>query len=301
VDIRQLEHFVAVTEERQFTRAAARCHISQSALSASIRALEREMDVPLFVRTTRNVELTLAGGALLKEAQTILASVASAREAVKAVEGRMGGTLRVGGIQTGPVLDQAALLARFHRAHPDVALHYMAAPSFDLIEQVRAGRLDVGFISVPRDEPRGVEVRALATFPLVLVLRRDHPLAEHEAVELDLLGDEVFVGGPPGSMANAAIDRVLESTRVDRALRIEVNQVSGMLDFVEHGLGVALLPEYVIDDRPALTTVALADPTMRWTVGSVSAPPAKASGPTRALLALVDEAMAERSASTAGR
>ena len=87
MEIRQLQHFVSVAEEQHFTRAAARLMVSQSGLSASIRALERELQAPLFVRTTRTVTLTEAGRALLVEAERILAQERAAREAVAAVQG----------------------------------------------------------------------------------------------------------------------------------------------------------------------------------------------------------------------
>ncbi|MYS56302.1 LysR family transcriptional regulator, partial [Streptomyces sp. SID6013] len=96
MELRHLQHFVAVAEDQHFTRAAERLLVSQSGLSASIRALERELRAPLFVRTTRRVTLTEAGRALLGEAQRILAQVRSAHEAVAAVQGVLRGTLSLG-------------------------------------------------------------------------------------------------------------------------------------------------------------------------------------------------------------
>src|SRR6478672_3240069 len=96
MDLRQLEHFVAVAEEKHFTRASERLFISQSGLSASIRALEKELDAELFDRNTRRVALTDAGLALLEESRRTLASVVAARDAVAAVQGLRRGRLRVG-------------------------------------------------------------------------------------------------------------------------------------------------------------------------------------------------------------
>ncbi len=118
MELRQLEHFVAVAEEGHFTRAASRCHISQSALSTSIRSLERELGSPLFVRTTRTVALTDAGRVLLDEARRTLAAAASARESVLAVQGLLRGSLAVGSPPAPGLIDQAALLARFRDRHP---------------------------------------------------------------------------------------------------------------------------------------------------------------------------------------
>src|SRR5260370_19031886 len=128
MELRQLERFLAVAEQGHFTRAASRCRISQSALSASIRSLERELDSRLFVRTTRKVELTEAGRVLLEEARRTLGAAASARESVLAVRGLLPGSLRVGGIPTPGLLDPAALLARFRHHHPTVDIRYLLDP-----------------------------------------------------------------------------------------------------------------------------------------------------------------------------
>lgn len=96
MELRQLEHFVAVAEEQHFTRAAERLAVSQSGLSASVRALEHELRTPLFSRTTRSVRLTEAGHALLVEAERTLAGARAARDAVDAVRGLLRGTLSVG-------------------------------------------------------------------------------------------------------------------------------------------------------------------------------------------------------------
>src|SRR5260370_8648643 len=100
MELRQLERFLAVAEQGHFTRAASRCRISQSALSASIRSLERELDSRLFVRTTRKVELTEAGRVLLEEARRTLGAAASAPESRLAVPGLLPRSLRVGGLPT---------------------------------------------------------------------------------------------------------------------------------------------------------------------------------------------------------
>jgi DNA-binding transcriptional LysR family regulator len=115
-------------EERHFTRAARRLHIVQSGLSASIRALERELDAPLFVRSTRRVELTQAGRALLPEARRTLAAATAAGDAVAAVQGLLRGTLAVGTMQIlPPAVELVAVLGRFHAEHPGVELRLRQA------------------------------------------------------------------------------------------------------------------------------------------------------------------------------
>src|SRR4051794_7585423 len=99
MELRQLEAFLAVAEERNFTRAAARLHLAQSGLSATVRSLERELRALLFVRSTRRVDLTPAGAALVPEARRALASARAGADAVRAVEGLQRGTLSLGVMQ----------------------------------------------------------------------------------------------------------------------------------------------------------------------------------------------------------
>src|SRR6202035_881207 len=118
MELRHLQHFVAVAEERNFTRAARRLHLVQSALSVSIRSLERELDARLFERTTREVKLTDAGRILLPEARRTLDAAASAQAAVFSAHEGLRGTLRLGLMQLVSAADVGSLIARFHRARP---------------------------------------------------------------------------------------------------------------------------------------------------------------------------------------
>lgn len=138
MELRQLEHFVAVAEEQHFTRAAERLAVSQSGLSASVRALEQELRTPLFSRTTRTVRLTEAGRALLVEAERTLAGARAARDAVDAVRGLLRGTLTVGVEQCVAGVSPARLLAAFHREHPQMELRLRQEGTSSLLEGVAA-------------------------------------------------------------------------------------------------------------------------------------------------------------------
>src|SRR3981081_4237953 len=141
MELRQLEYFVAVADECHFTRAANRLHVAQSGLSASIRSLERELGASLFLRSTRQVELTQAGRALLVEARRARSATASAKNAVAAVRGLLRGTLGIGSLQCLHVVHLPAVLAGFLASHPGLEIQLRHGGCNDLIEQVRAGRL----------------------------------------------------------------------------------------------------------------------------------------------------------------
>lgn len=270
MELRQLAHFVAVAEEGQFTQAAIRCHISQSALSTSIRSLERELGCALFVRTTRTVEMTDAGRVLLGEARQTLAAAASARESVLAVQGMLRGSLRVGGIPTPGLLDQPALLARFRDLYPAVDITYMRDTSMALVPAVESSRLDVALVSLPQRPPDTVTIISLITEPMMFVCRPDHPLADCERVPLNALSEQDFVGPPPGSAGYHAVDRVFSSTGTVRRVPFEVNDILTIMDFVATGLGVALVQEDLATSRPDVRAIPLADESMTWTLAAIS-------------------------------
>ena len=241
MELRQLEYFVAVAEECHFTRAARRMHVAQSGLSASIRALEVELGAPLFVRSTRQVELTQAGRALLVEARRVLGTIDAARDAVAAVQGLLRGTLAVGSIQCLHAVHLPAVLARFHELHPGVELRLRQAGSGELVDLVRAGRLDLAFVTSGR-AVEDLKVSTLSSEPLVLACAPELPFAERESVRLAELTGQPFVDFNRDWGTRDDVDRALATAGVDRKVAVEVNDVHSLLDFVGFGLGVALVP-----------------------------------------------------------
>ena len=246
VELRQLEYFVAVAEECHFTRAAKRMHVAQSGLSASIRALEVELGAPLFLRTTRQVELTQAGRALLPEARRALNSVSSAKDAVAAVQGLLRGTLSVGSLQCLHVVHLPAVLARFHELHPGVEIRMRQAGNAELVEDVRAGRLDLAFVTRQPRMADDLRVSTLAGEPLVLACAQGSPFAARGSVGLEELAGQSFVDFNPDWGTRDEVDRALAAAGVERHVAVEVNDVHSLLDFVAFGLGVALVPQSFI-------------------------------------------------------
>ncbi|MFJ5988106.1 LysR family transcriptional regulator [Lentzea sp. NPDC092896] len=243
MELRQLQYFIAVAEDCHFTRAAGRMHVTQSALSASIRALEIELGAPLFLRTTRQVELTQAGRALLPEARRALCSVESARDAVAAVQGLLRGTLSVGSLQCLHVVHLPAVLARFHELHPGVEIRMRQSGNAELVEDVRAGRLDLAFVTRQPKIADDLRTSTLASEPLVLACAPESLFATRESVGLDELAGQSFVDFNADWGTRDEVDRALAAAGVERHVAVEVNDVHSLLDFVAFGLGVALVPQ----------------------------------------------------------
>jgi len=254
VELRQLEYFVAVAEESSFTRAAARVHVGQSAVSVAIRSLERELAVRLFDRTTHHVVLTDSGTALLDDARRTLAAADAALDAVAAVKGVVRGTLRVGVMQSLTVVDVASLLTRFRSEHPRVQIHLRPAlgGSAALADQVRQGALDIAFVSLPHPIPPDLGATVLATESLVLVGTRGSLPATRAPIPLGDLEHATFVDFPTGWGTRSAVDQAFAAAGLHRQVTIEVADVTTFTALVRAGLGLGLLPRSLVPrDLPA--------------------------------------------------
>src|SRR6185369_13732540 len=147
MELRQLHHFIAVAEELNFTRAADRVHIVQSALSSSIRGLEDELRARLFVRSTRQVRLTPAGRAFLEKAREALRVIDIGRETVADIAGLRRGCLSIGTVHSLPAfLDLPTLISRYHAVAPGIEVRLRQGDAAGLMERLRSGRLDLAFL-----------------------------------------------------------------------------------------------------------------------------------------------------------
>ncbi|MEV5350689.1 LysR family transcriptional regulator [Streptomyces achromogenes] len=290
MELRHLQHFVAVAEDRHFTRAAERLMVSQSGLSASIRALERELRAPLFVRSTRRVTLTEAGRALLVEAERILAQVRAAHDAVAAVQGVLRGTLALGTEQCIAGVRVAELLAAFRGRHPDVEIRLRQAGSGELAEEVAAGRLDLAFAYRTRADSDQLRSVSLADEPMTVLCHPDHRLAAAPAVlgPGDLTG-EVFVDFHPDWGPRRTTDAAFAAAGVRRTVALEVNDVHSLLDLVDENLGIAVVPRHFRHKRPALTALPLKGTGGARYETVALLPPERATSPAaRALVTLLE-------------
>ncbi|MER5372069.1 LysR family transcriptional regulator [Streptomyces sp. NPDC002553] len=280
MDLQQMRYVLAVAETANFTRAAERCHVVQSALSHQVARLEKELGARLFERTSRRVRLTPAGEAFLPAARQALEAAERARAEVAAATGEIRGRLTVGSIPTVAAVDLPDVIRNYRRRYPHVRFSLRAGSSERLVEQVREGALDAAFLGVqPGFVPRGVHDRELGRGRHVAVVAPDHPLASHDEVDLRLLADEVFVDFADGSAARAQSDRAFEAAGLRREVAFEVSGVELMVRMVRHGLGIALLPATFTPELHGLHCVPITDGPIRveHLIWSHSTPPPAAA------------------------
>jgi DNA-binding transcriptional LysR family regulator len=290
MELRQLEYFVAVAEELNFSRAADRLTVGQSAVSTTISGLERELATRLLDRTSRRVELTQAGLALLPKARATLAAARDALEAVDDVSGGIRGVLRVGTMILGTV-DLSALLGHFHDEHPAVAIHLATAASGGapgLIRSLVDGELDVAFVSVAGNAPPGARLTRLQSTPLELVVPGDHPLADQPVVDISELSGQSFIDFPGGYGNRVTTDQAFNAAGLARHVAVEIVAFEAAADYVRHRLGIALLPRGVVGAGDGLVMLEVTGADLIWSVSLATPASRRPTAATRAFVKLVE-------------
>lgn len=246
MEIRHLQHFVAVAEECHFGRAAIRVNLAQPALSQSVRQLEAELGVTLLTRTTRTVKMTPAGEFFYRECVRNLENLdRSARGVRRIADGRMG-LVRIGFTGTAS-FDRLPLIARTVKQQlPGVVLEVhgdLLTPA--LTEGLRSAHLDIAVLRPPVAGDDLV-VRTIAVESLVLALPIDHRFAGEPALEVaDLAYEDFVMYADPNSAVNEAVVRCCRTAGFTPRREHEAPGTSVLLALVAAGLGVAVVPESV--------------------------------------------------------
>ncbi|MEV7320586.1 LysR family transcriptional regulator [Streptomyces sp. NPDC093970] len=249
MELRHLRYFLAVAETRNFTQAAVRCYVAQSALSQQIARLEKDVGAALFSRTSRSVRLTAAGELLRPLARRILADVDNAQAALDALAGLRRGRLRLGLVQTMAVpFDMVEVLADYRVRHPGVDLGVSNAPSSEMADAVLAGGLDLAVVGLAGDQvPDGLDHRTLGSGPLVVVVPGEHPLADRDAVGLaDLPDSHPLIRFTRGSGLGRQVEAAFARAGVDAGRHFEVGQIRDMIRLAARGVGVTVVPRSAV-------------------------------------------------------
>jgi DNA-binding transcriptional LysR family regulator len=258
MELRQLEYFVAVAEERNFTRAAERVHVAQPAISAQIARLERELGQRLLDRSRRETRLTAAGDAVLPHARAALAAIANARLAVDELAQLVRGTVTLGTV-TSHNVDIPTLLADFHRAHPAVEITLSTDNSDALIDDVQSGALDAAIVSVGSGEvPSGLAFEVVTDEAIEAAVCLDDPWAGRTSIRLAQLVERQLIALPRGAGIRAQLEKACATAGLTARVAFEASTPVALAELAARGLGVAILPQSVSRSHPGLAAFAIA-------------------------------------------
>ncbi|HTZ71407.1 MAG TPA: LysR substrate-binding domain-containing protein [Acetobacteraceae bacterium] len=243
VTLEQLRVFVAVAERQHVTRAAEALHIVQSAVSATIAAIEGRYGVKLFNRVGRGIELTETGTAFLEEARAVLARAEAAELVLSEMGGLARGTLRVQASQTIASYWLPRHLVALRRAHPAVDIRLGVGNTAQVVGAVLQGTVDVGFTEGEVDEPTLV-CRTVARDQLVLVVDNAHPWADGRAVSPQDLAQSDWVLREPGSGTRSVFENALRNLGASAAslrVALELPTNEAVRAAVEAGIGATAI------------------------------------------------------------
>jgi DNA-binding transcriptional LysR family regulator len=242
VDLRQLEIIRAIADTGSFTRAGARLHVSQSAISRQVLLLEEELKEPLFLRFGRQVQITPAGEALLQLSHRMFADIRETCATIMDQQKNLSGTLSLVGGMTVCLYLFPRLLKEFRRHHPDVEIKIATGAMQRLLRRLRAGRADLALMTLPVNEP-GLTTVPVLREELLLVMPPGHPLerVKHPLDPAALLG-EPFIIFEAGSNTRRAIDDFFLREQITPKVVTETENVEIMKAMVAGGLGISIVP-----------------------------------------------------------
>jgi DNA-binding transcriptional LysR family regulator len=254
MELRHLTYFVAVAETMNFTKAAARCFVAQSALSQQVARLETEVGTPLFARTSRSVRLTEAGEVLLPLARRILADLDGAQAELDALGGLRRGRLRLGLVQsTADPIDQMAVIGDFHARFPAIEISVTNETSTAAVAAVEAGTLDAAIVGFGADHlPASLTQQTLSVDPLVAVVSARHPLTDGTIGVDALVGSRPFIHFVAGSGVRYQVDAAFARAGVTVSHSFEMGELTDMVRLAALDIGVTIVPACVTESGSGL-------------------------------------------------
>lgn len=246
MELRHLRVFVAVAEELHFGRAAQRLHLSQPPVSLAIKELETELGLRLFERTSRRIELTADGEAVLFDARAVLARLEALRQHAQSASSGHRGSLSVGFISLATYSFLPNMLSRFCSDFPDVKFALHESTTDRMLSDLEAGALDLGCVFLTPQLPQTLNYRPTSRYQLLIALHESHPLASWDPIPLEALREEQFLlfERHQGSMMFDTV--VTTCMRHGFSPRIfHATQQNTIISLISAGFGVALVPDCV--------------------------------------------------------
>jgi LysR family hydrogen peroxide-inducible transcriptional activator len=266
MEVHQLRYFCAVAETGSFTRAAEREQVAQPSLSQQIMKLEEELGVRLFDRLGRSVRLTDLGQIFLPRARAILMELRAAKEEVAEKQSSVSGPLCVGVIPTIAPYFLPARVSLFLRKYPRAAITVVEDVTVRLVDRLRAGLVDLALMALPT-RGHDLECFPLHTERLFAILPKHHPMARKRSLTIKDLRQEPFLLLREDHCFRETAIEVCKHARVMPQIVFESGQFSSIMAMVGAGLGISIVPEMALEDRPDCSAVLISDERAARTVG----------------------------------
>ncbi|MGR9145691.1 LysR family transcriptional regulator (plasmid) [Rhizobium leguminosarum] len=243
MELRRLSYFVAVAEELHFGRAAAKVRIAQPALSNHVQALERELGCPLFIRSTRRVELTRAGETFYERCVGILSEVDLSAEITRAVAGETIRQIRIGTVYPATTGVLPAFLSKIARKYPDIRIHISSGNTGDIIRGLESGQINLGFIR-PVENIGSLRFSSIAHERYLLAVARTNRLAEQAEIAIDGSEKIIAFNRKNLSYTERYFNEKFEEYDLTRNIAYSCDDTYSLVSLVSAGLGIGFAPEW---------------------------------------------------------
>lgn len=255
ISTRLLYAFIALDDLKHFTRAAERCHTSQSAFSVMIQKLESAVGTKLFERDTRNVTLTPEGELFAEVARSLVSEIESAFDDMSDYVARRRGRVAVAALPSLAANGLPAVIAEYKKLYPGVSVSLYDALSDQCLSLLRQGKADL-VLTAPGSNFNEFDSKTLCSDPFYLVCRRDHPLAKKRIVQVDRLAGCEIIHLAKSSSVRQHVDNLLRDVQTIHS-GFEVEHLATVAGLVKQGLGVTLVPELTLFQFRQLDLVAI--------------------------------------------
>lgn len=272
MDIKQLQYLVALAEERHFTRAAARCHVTQPTLSGRIRQLEQELGVPLVERGQRYHDLTSEGRRVLQWAQAILRDCAAMDEELTALKGGLEGRLALGVVPS--ALPMVVALTQLMRAeHTNVRFAIYSRTSDQILREIQNFQIDAGITYLDNEPIHHMTTLDLYAEHYQLFVPRSHRWAGRASITWEEAAGEPLCLLTPNMQNRRIIDRAFEQVRRKPDTPIETDSIVNLWAHVKFAGLCSILPEYfgeLLAPDASIRAIPLSETDISFRVGLVA-------------------------------
>ncbi|MDA8234035.1 MAG: selenium metabolism-associated LysR family transcriptional regulator [Clostridia bacterium] len=250
MNIKQLESFILVAEEKNFTRAAKQLYMTQPAISFQIKSLEEQLGIQLFERLDKAVELTDAGRLILPEAKKIQANYEKIRDSIAEMKGLKRGHLNIGASTIPGEYLMPHVIGKFKSLHPKIDVVLQIASTGKVVEMLLNREIHLGIVGAP------VKNQSLVSSPLtedrlILIASPQHPLACRESIKAEEMTQYSFIMREQGSGTRMVIENRLRKIGINSdslQLAMELGSTRAIITAVEAGLGISLVSRWAAED-----------------------------------------------------
>ena len=248
--IRQLQIFVAAADAQSFARAAEALHVSPAAISFQMKQVEDGIDFAVFERIGRAVALTDAGTCLLGYARLVLQALHDAEQALQALRGVVGGTIRLGAVSTAKYI-VPHVLARFQVEHPGVMINLRFGNRQQIADALDVGEIDLAVMGRPAEKP-DIVAAPFAQHPSVIIAAARHPLREAATLTLSDLGKERLITREDGSGTRLLTEQAYLMAGITPRIGMMTDSNETIKQAVMAGMGIAVISRHTIGLELAL-------------------------------------------------